>query len=100
VERLAERVRQRDHVQYEFPRRDHHRRIGESSLEDRVVTGLRSLLIDGDNGSSELQEQPNHQESETEPTVNQDPTANQDVTAYQDPTANREPTANQEPTTE
>jgi len=32
-----------------------------------VITGLRSLSIDGDNGLSELQEQPNHEESETEP---------------------------------
>ena len=39
-----------------------------------MITGLRSLSIDGDNGSSELQEQPNHEESETEPTANQEPT--------------------------
>jgi len=47
---------------------------------------LRSLSIDGDNGSSELQEQPNHEESETKPTGNQDPTTTQSPTENQEPT--------------
>jgi len=89
AERLAERIREGAREQYEFPRRDHYRRIRESSLEDRVITGLRSLSIDGDNGLSKLQEQPNHEESETEPIMNHDPTATQDSAATQEPTANQ-----------
>jgi len=92
AERLAERIREGARAQYEFPRRDHYRRIRESSLEDSVITGLRSLSIDGDNGLSKLQEQPNHEESETEPIMNHDPTATQDSAATQEPTANQKPT--------
>jgi len=37
-----------------------------------VITGLRSLSIGRDNRSSQLQEQPNHEKSEKEPTANQE----------------------------
>jgi len=50
-----------------------------------VITGLRSLSIDGDNGSSELQDLPNNEESATELTANQDLTANQEPTVNQEP---------------